>query len=245
MQLNCRNRLSRPTLKSLTASLGDFKKGNNLRQQFKKRIIERKTRILIQVLPWVGRGAMDLRFIYFLVIKFLIPLSFLYISFIIYFFIPILGGLIFLTIFNYWDCILTFHLDIRWYFFGYLSHRCFASGGRVGCRLCEYCLGVILPLMQQVKLVQCIKCRGDRFYMSLLLSSAFSPMVLVVCLKSPKERMLLGLLGQAAFLSFTIWIIFIVLGLNWWIVGPTAPQVEPIWWSSFFRLSPPTATMFI
>ena len=85
MQLNCRNRLSRPTLKSLTASLGDFKKGNNLRQQFKKRIIERKTRILIQALPWVGRRAMDLRFIYFLVIKFLIPLSFLYISFIIYY----------------------------------------------------------------------------------------------------------------------------------------------------------------
>ena len=63
-----------------------------------------------------------------------------------------------------------------------------------------HCSGAILPLMQQAELVQCIKCEGDGYfiwklppliaYMSLLPSSTFSPMALVICLKSldaPRE----------------------------------------------------------
>ena len=76
MQLIYRDGLSRPTFRALQASLGDLKKGNCLRQQFKKRIIERKTKILIQVLPRAGRGAMVLWIICFSVIQFLISFPF-------------------------------------------------------------------------------------------------------------------------------------------------------------------------
>ena len=132
--------------------------------------------------------------------------------------------MIFLTVYSYWDCILTFHWDGHWSFLGYLSHRYFAGGGRVECRLWGHCSGVILPLMRQIKLVQCIKCESDKCiiwklppliaYTSLLPSSAFSPMALVVCLKSPEECMLLGLLKQAVFLDFTILIILTMLGTS-------------------------------
>ena len=103
----------------------------------------------------------------------------------------------------------------------------FAGGGRVGCKLWGHYSGVILPLMRQIELVQCIKCGDDVCFIwklppliactSLLLSSAFKPMALVVRLRSPEERMLFRL---AAFLSFTIWIILIVLDLSWWVVEP-------------------------
>ena len=79
------------------------------------------------------------------------------------------------------------------------------------CKLRRHYSGVILPLMRQIELVQCIKCGDDVCFIwklppliactSLLLSSAFKPMALVVRLRSPEERMLFRL---AAFLSFTI-----------------------------------------
>ena len=59
------------------------------------------------------------------------------------------------------NCIPAFHLEGCRSFFGYLSHHCLTDGGRVSYRLWEYCSGVILPLMWQGELVQCIECRGD------------------------------------------------------------------------------------
>ena len=116
--------------------------------------------------------------------------------------------------YSYWNCIITFHLDGRWSFFGYLPYRCFVGGGRIWCRLWDHYSRVILSLMWQIELVQYIKCWGNRCLIwklspliactSLLPFSAFSSMSLVVCLKSHEKRMLLGLLRQAVFLGFTI-----------------------------------------
>ena len=97
---------------------------------------------------------------------------------------------IFPTIYSYRDCILTFYLEGRWSFLGYLSHHFFAGGGRVGCRVWGHYLGVILPLIWLAGLVQCIKCGGDRCFIwklppciactSLLPSLVFSHIALVV-----------------------------------------------------------------
>ena len=75
-QLICRDGLSSPTFRALQASMGDLKKGNCLGQQFKKRMIERKTEILIQGLPQANRGAMVLWIICVSVIQFLISFPF-------------------------------------------------------------------------------------------------------------------------------------------------------------------------
>jgi len=94
---------------------------------------------------------------------------------------------------------------------------------RVGYRLWGYYSRVILPLIRQAKLVWCIKCGGHGCFIwklphflaftSLLPSSAFNLMALVVYLQSPEKYLLLRLLRQAVLLDFPDWVIMTGLRL--------------------------------
>ena len=96
----------------------------------------RKKEILIQVLPWVGWGAIVLR-------NTLLDITL--VSFSLYFSLstfsdpPSRGT--FLPFYSHLNCIPTFHLKGCWSLFKYLSHHCLAGGGRVGYRLWGHCSG--------------------------------------------------------------------------------------------------------
>ena len=161
--------------------------------------------------------AEEQQFCWFILLNFKVITFSLYCS---YFFLPTFSDphsqKSFLPLYNYLDCVPALHLDSRWFLLGYLSHHCLVGGGRVGYRLWGHYSGVILPLMRQVELVQCIKREGDGCFiwkpppslacMSLLPSLAFNPMALVVCTQSPEEHLLLGLLRWAVFLGFSNWV---------------------------------------
>ena len=76
----------------------------------------------------------------------------------------------------------------------------------MGCKVWGCYSGVILPLMRLAELVKCIKCRGDGCFiwkfppcvacMSLLPSSIFNPMALVVHIQSLEECTLLGVVSH-------------------------------------------------
>ena len=137
---------------------------------------------------------------------------------------------IFLPIYSYLDCIVAFHSDGCWSFLRYLSHHCLVGGDGVGCRLQEHCSWVILLLMRLAKLVWCIKWGGDVCFiwklppslacMSLLPSSAFNIMALMVYLRSLENCLLFG---RAILPQFPWSAILTGWGPNWWIVGLSCP----------------------
>ena len=96
----------------------------------------------------------------------------------------------------------------HWFSFRCLSHQGFAAGVRMCYKLWEYCLGVILPLMQLFELVQYIKCGDDGYFTqifsffiaftSLLPSTLFYLLVQVACSMLLEKCLLFKLLGQSA-----------------------------------------------
>ena len=108
-----------------------------------------------------------------------------------------------------------------WSSFRCLSHQGFVGSSRVYCKLLRNYSEVFPPLMWLAKLVQCIECGGDGYFVwilpfffvctSLLSSSVFCYLVQVVCLTIPKECSLFGLLKRLA----SLWFLFEFLSACW------------------------------
>lgn len=107
--------------------------------------------------------------------------------------------------------------------------------------------------MQQAKLGQYIKCRGDRCFLwkypltliriSQWSSSAFKPLAFVAYLSSPEKFLLLVFLEQIAILGFPIppsaSIFLTRLGQIWWTVGPNYSLSGSRSWFLLFELPHP------
>ena len=97
------------------------------------------------------------------------------------------------------SCISALHLYVSGELFGCLSHQDPFGCSKKSCELWNYCLGVISSLMQLVRLVQSIECRGGR---CVLQETSFLHPCTSCTFLLPSIPLFLGFLG----VPITLWL---------------------------------------
>lgn len=127
--------------------------------------------------------------------------------------------------YSYLNCILAFNLKGCWFLFGYLSHHCFASSGRVSYRLVRtlfrgyYAINVANWVVEGHLMwrwwILYLESSPVFIYLLPWSSSASNLIAFVAFFMSHEKYLFPGLLWGIAILGFDV---LIALGLLWWTI---------------------------